>query len=183
MPNYPFSERLGFANEMTLILPNTGPTLIGTLTVVPVILLFKNQSTVSVFVSDNVGSTATITNITQATQAVVTANNTFAIGQLVTITGVVGMTQVNNNTYQIVAVTPTQFTINVNSLAFTPYSSGGSAAGPSSGTTMIANEEIIFDCRANAGIASNMGFSVGTNFYATASAGTGSVRISVLYAK
>jgi hypothetical protein len=71
--------------------------------------------------------TASITNITQATQAVITAANAFVVGQLVTFSGVGGMTQLNGNTYAIVNSTPTQFTINVNSTAFTAYTGGGAA--------------------------------------------------------
>lgn len=72
--------------------------------------------------------TAPITNVTQATQAVVTAVNSFAVGQLVTFADVGGMTQLNGNTYSVVNATGTQFTINVNSTAFTAYTAGGTAS-------------------------------------------------------
>lgn len=71
---------------------------------------------------------ATITNVTQATQAVVTAVNSFVVGQLVTFSGVGGMTQLNGNTYSVIASTGTQFTINVDSSAFTAYTAGGVAS-------------------------------------------------------
>ena len=74
---------------------------------------------------------ATITGATQANPCVLTANNTFQVGQKITISGVVGMTQLNGNTYTITAVTPTTITINVDSTGFTPYSSGGLAQAPS----------------------------------------------------
>jgi len=70
---------------------------------------------------------ATITNITQAVQAVVTAANQFIIGQQVTFSGVVGMTQINGLTSTIVAATPTQFTISQNTTLFSAYISGGVA--------------------------------------------------------
>lgn len=73
---------------------------------------------------------STITGATQATQAVLTVNNQFAVGQTITITGVVGMTQLNGNTYTIVAVTPTTVTINVDSTAFGAYISNGVATPP-----------------------------------------------------
>ncbi len=66
-----------------------------------------------------------ITAITQATQAVITATTNFSIGQTVEITGVIGMTELNGNTYTITNVTPTTITINVDSTAFTAYISGG----------------------------------------------------------
>lgn len=51
------------------------------------------------------------------------------------------------------------------------------------GTTMVAGESIIFDCRANKGNAPNGGFPINTSFYATGSSGTGAVKISIIYAK
>jgi hypothetical protein len=51
------------------------------------------------------------------------------------------------------------------------------------GTTMIAGEEIVLDCRANNGTASNMGFGIGTSFFITGTAGAGSFKVSILYAK
>jgi hypothetical protein len=54
--------------------------------------------------------------------------------------------------------------------------------GSTKGTTMAVGEEIILDCRANSGRATNMGFSINTSFYVTGAAGTGSFKVSVLYA-
>lgn len=71
---------------------------------------------------------AVITNVTQANPAVVTAANGFQIGQTVHIDGVNGMTELNGNSYIITASSPTSFTINVDSSAFTPYTSSGSAS-------------------------------------------------------
>lgn len=68
-----------------------------------------------------------ITGATQATQAVLTSTSTFLVGQQIQIFGVVGMTELNGNTYTVVAVTPTTVTINVDSTGFTPYVSGGTA--------------------------------------------------------
>jgi len=80
-------------------------------------------------------SVANITNITNATQAVVSLMwpiaatppiiNSYFVGQTVSIAGVTGMTELNGNTYTILAVTPTTITLNVNSTGFTPYISGG----------------------------------------------------------
>lgn len=71
---------------------------------------------------------ATITGVSQAVQAVVTSVNSFRVGQLLTFTGVGGMTQLNGNTYQVVNSTGSSFTINVNSTAFTAYTAGGTAS-------------------------------------------------------
>ncbi len=74
---------------------------------------------------NNYVSSFTITAISQATQAVVTANNTLSAGQTVVISGVNGMTELNGNTYTVVSATPTQATLNVDSTGFTAYTSGG----------------------------------------------------------
>lgn len=71
------------------------------------------------------GSTFAITGITQATQAVITSTTTFQIGQIIQISNVVGMTELNGNTYTVVAVSGTTVTINVDSTGFTAYVSGG----------------------------------------------------------
>jgi len=78
----------------------------------------------------NISFPTTITGATQANPAVLTVNNTYVAGQTVTIAGVVGMTQLNGNTYTITAATPTTITLNVDSSAFTAYISGGTATPP-----------------------------------------------------
>lgn len=59
-------------------------------------------------------------------------------------------------------------------------------SGTTKGTTMIAGEEIIFDCRGNKGVAVNMGFPMGTSFFVTGltgfAAATGFMKVSILYA-
>jgi len=67
----------------------------------------------------------TITGITQATQAVITVVNDLNVGETVQITGVVGMTELNGNSYLVVAATATTLTIDVDSTLFTPYVSDG----------------------------------------------------------
>jgi hypothetical protein len=73
-----------------------------------------------------------IINVTQAMQAVVSlqylpSNSSYFVGQTVSIAGVIGMTELNGNTYTILVLDPINMTItlNVNTLAFTPYISGG----------------------------------------------------------
>lgn len=75
-----------------------------------------------------------ITNITNATSAVVTSNlHELSNGKKIRITGVVGMTNVNANEYWVGSVTTNTFTlysdrartVPVNSTAFSAYTSGG----------------------------------------------------------
>jgi len=73
------------------------------------------------------GTPATITAATKATNCVLTCNNNYFSGELITITGVVGMTELNDNTYFVVSATSTTVTILVDSTAFTIYVSGGVA--------------------------------------------------------
>lgn len=70
--------------------------------------------------------------ISQATEAVVTATNTFSDGDVVYISGVVGMTEVNTNSYVVSDRTGSNFKIKkdgdyVDSSGFTAWSSGGTA--------------------------------------------------------
>jgi hypothetical protein len=69
-----------------------------------------------------------ITGITNATQAVLTATTTFSVGQIVSINGVEGMTQINGNNFTVVANGGTTLTINVNSTNFSAYVAGGLVA-------------------------------------------------------
>lgn len=73
-----------------------------------------------------------ITNVTQAIQAVVSlqyipSNSSYFVGQTVLISGVLGMTELNGNTYTILSLNSTNATItlNVNTTGFTAYISGG----------------------------------------------------------
>jgi hypothetical protein len=76
-----------------------------------------------------------ITGITQANPAVVTSNaHGLSNGDEVYISGVAGMTQVNQRNFKVAGVTANTFqlkamdgTTNINSTSFTAYSSGGTA--------------------------------------------------------
>jgi hypothetical protein len=73
---------------------------------------------------------AVITNITQSNPAVVTTStdHTFVNGESVAISGVVGMTELNGNTYTVANVTATTFELfGTDSTAYTAYVSDGSA--------------------------------------------------------
>jgi len=74
----------------------------------------------------------TITGITKASPAVVTANSHgYSSGDLVMLSGVGGMTEVNGNIYRVASATTNTFALNtlaaaaVNSTAYTTYTSGG----------------------------------------------------------
>jgi hypothetical protein len=75
-----------------------------------------------------------ITGITQATSAIVTlkitpySQHNFVVGEFVTFSGIVGMTELNGMTYQVTAITSSTITININSMGFTAYVSGGIAS-------------------------------------------------------
>src|SRR5580693_9054041 len=72
--------------------------------------------------------TGVITGATQANPCQITsAANGLGTGDMVLIEDVVGMTQLNGNTYTVTAsaTNPNVFFINVNSTSFTAYTSGG----------------------------------------------------------
>lgn len=71
--------------------------------------------------------TFAITGITNANPCVLTCTSSLLLNKDTTISGVVGMTELNGNTYTIIAKTSTHITINVDSTNFTPYESGGFA--------------------------------------------------------
>ncbi len=71
-----------------------------------------------------------ITGITFGTTTIINVINGFSINELIRIDGIIGTTQLNynvngGNVYFIIAATPTQITIDVDSTAFTAYISGG----------------------------------------------------------
>lgn len=73
----------------------------------------------------------TITGISQAASAVVTADNQFTSDDYavteVTFSGVVGMTEINGLTGIVQSSTPTSFVVDIDSTAFTAYTSDGIA--------------------------------------------------------
>lgn len=74
----------------------------------------------------SVGAAGLITNATQAVNCQITSlNHNLVTGDTITISGVVGMTQLNGNTYDVTFVDPNNFTIGINSTGFGAYVSGG----------------------------------------------------------
>ena len=78
-------------------------------------------------ISNLTGSVLGITGITQANPGVVTTdlNHGFSSGQVIQINSVVGMTQVNGNSYTITVLTETTFSIGVDTTGYSTYTSGG----------------------------------------------------------
>ncbi len=70
-------------------------------------------------------TTSTITNITQATQAVITSVNTYLAGQYILIDNVAGMTSINGKFVRIVSATGTTITIDLDTTLYSAYISGG----------------------------------------------------------
>ena len=75
--------------------------------------------------------TYAIRDVTKAYPCVLTATTTLGVGSMIQISGVLGMTELNNDltlpnpVYQVMAVTATQVTIDVDSSAFSNYDSLG----------------------------------------------------------
>jgi uncharacterized protein (TIGR02217 family) len=74
------------------------------------------------------GYNSGINNISNALLAEVDVGigHLWVVGEQVRLSGVVGMTQVNNNAYDVVAISATTITLNVDSTGFGAYVSGGS---------------------------------------------------------
>jgi len=102
--------------------------------------------------------TYSITRATQAAQCVLAIGaHALAIGQIIHPQAVGGMTQLNGNNYQIVAISPTTITLNVNSSSFSPYTSGGVVTQTRGG----ANSQIVVQPNASP-VPQGVGFGVTT---------------------
>ncbi len=116
--------------------------------------LMWSVSTTTGRVTFAANKTRSITGITQATSAVVTVgSHTFAVGESVYFSGVVGMTQINGLRGTITATGATTITVAINSSAFTAYSSGGSVnTNPQTGEVVKGGCEFDIPCRFNSRI-------------------------------
>jgi Putative Ig domain len=93
-----------------------------------------------------------ITNITQAGTCIVTLPNTLAVNDTVQCYGVNGMTQINGLQTLVLAASPSQVTLNLDTRAFSPYTSGGSIAKISgSGSTLNGNSAVVTATGGSAG--------------------------------
>ena len=95
--------------------------------------------------------TVAITAITRAASAVLTVGaNSFAVGESVQVSGVVGMTQINGMRAMITARDTTTITVAINSTAFSTYTSGGVVhTRPQAGESVTAGFEFDFPVRFN----------------------------------
>lgn len=98
--------------------------------------------------------TRAITAITKAANAVVTVgSHTFAIGESVHFSGVVGMTQINGLRGTITGTGGTTITVAIDSTAFSTYTSGGTTnTNPQTGETVKGGCEFDIPCRFNSRI-------------------------------
>jgi hypothetical protein len=99
------------------------------------------------FFKDQAVITGTAKNITAATKAnpcvITSAAHGFANGDQVLITGVGGMTELNNRVFTVANVATNTFALSgVNSSAYTTYTSGGTAAPPIRLAHTYTNTEI-----------------------------------------
>lgn len=102
-------------------------------------------STVTGIVTFSADITKTINAITQAAQAQITftATHGLSVGHTFYVSGVSGMTQINGQRVTVTVVdSSTQVTVNVNSTAYSAYTSGGTIHTiPQSGETVKAGYE------------------------------------------
>lgn len=126
------------ADVMTIVHPDHDPKNLNrladdnwTLTTIN----YASTVTAPTFPSDLV---KTITGITQANPAVVTAvGHTFSTGNTVDIAGVFGMTEVNGRSFKITVLNANTFELNdENSTGYTAYTSGGTATRTGGITTI-----------------------------------------------
>ncbi len=82
--------------------------------------------TVWVGITDQAGTLPAITGATKASPCQITAvAHTLLTGDTIKISGVVGMTELNGNTYTVTKTGADTFTIGVDSTTYTTYTSGG----------------------------------------------------------
>lgn len=150
------------ADGSNIIVQDSGEFLLGNtnlgLLMEPGKAPFGNQA-----LTNGYSNSFAITGITQANPAVLTSATNFVEGQIIQITDVVGMTELNGNFYTVTAVTPTTVTINVDSSGFTAYISGGNATSFSNVINYLTGEAInVFFPQA---IPSGTPISIQANFY------------------
>lgn len=95
-----------------------------------------------------VGSTLSVTNITNANPGVVTTDKPhgLATGQVVELAGVVGMTSVNGVPFNVTRVSATEFSIGVDTTPYPAYVSGGVVTpNPRNVTVAITDYPDVYD--------------------------------------
>lgn len=90
-----------------------------------------DSTTYSAYVSGGLIDTGWVTAISNATDAVITVGpHSYQAGELVYISGVVGMTEINGLRAAILSVAATTITVDLDTTTFTPYVSGGKLDTP-----------------------------------------------------
>jgi len=87
--------------------------------------------------------TATVTGASKTNPVVITATNTFVNGEVVRISGVLGMTELNEQEYTVANVSGADFELSgINGIGFTTYISGGISDKPFQVTTTYIESEL-----------------------------------------
>lgn len=148
--------------ERTLYKPVTGTTKIavGALTYTTGFTVDTTTGQVT-FAADK---TKNITGISKAASAVIGfgAVHTLLVGESVYISGVVGMTEINGQRGVITAIGANDITVNINSTAYTTWTSGGTVhSQPQAAETITGGCEFDLPCRFNSRIdVSHAGYAI-----------------------
>jgi hypothetical protein len=88
------------------------------------------------------GSALAVSGITNANPGVVTTNlaHGLATGQVITLSGVVGMTQINGQALTITVTSPTTFSTGINTTSYDTYTSGGQLSPHPRTVTVTIND-------------------------------------------
>jgi hypothetical protein len=87
----------------------------------------KQAQGTALYIAGTPGSALSITAVTKATGAVVTATNTLAVGDVVVFGSVTGMPEINGRIGIVTAATGSQFTTNIDSSGFANAGTTGTA--------------------------------------------------------
>ncbi len=91
------------------------------------VVLTTPSAGVTAFVPSPYSATITNISIVNSSHALVTANNSFHLGNPIQFIDVGGMTQINTKVGTITAVSSTDFTVAIDTTSFSAYTSGGIA--------------------------------------------------------
>lgn len=92
------------------------------------VLVNIDSTTATAFVTSPYVATITNISILDSSHALVTANNSFHLGNPVRFKDVSGTSEINLLVAPITAVSPSDFTVSLNTTSFSPYTSGGVAS-------------------------------------------------------
>jgi hypothetical protein len=111
-------------------------------------------STITGRVTFAANKTRSITGITKAASAVVTVgSHTFVVNESVYFSGNAGMTEINGLRGTITSTDATHITVNINSTAFSTWTSGGTVnTNPQTGEVVKGGCEFDVPCRFNSRI-------------------------------